>query len=83
MKTIIATVLIICIVAAVIFILPLLIMFCSYVFGIEMDEYGNLRECIGCPEYDKRGCGECKINKKAERIRAKQEKKHRRKEKLH
>lgn len=91
MKTIITIAVIIIIVTVVLFVLPFLVMLLSYICGVEMGEDGSLRECIGCPEYDRRYCEKCKENKRAEKIRARQEKrykrqqekKHRRKERLH
>ena len=67
------------IVAAVLFILPFAIMFFSYIFGIDMNEQGDLLECIGCPVNDKRICEHnCNFVK---RIRRKNEREERRKRK--
>lgn len=75
MKTIITVILIIVAVAAVLFILPFAIMFFSYIFGIDMDEDGELHECIGCPYRTCPDCEkDCKIQEYAKR---KQEKKNR------
>lgn len=75
MKTIITVILIIVAVAAVLYILPLAIMFFSYIFGIDMDEDGELKECIGCPKLGETDfCeNECYIHKRAEKIWAKME----------
>ncbi len=65
MKTAITVILIIVAVAAVLFFLPLIIMFFSYVFGIDMDEDGGLHECIGCPNESDYCTEECRIYKKS------------------
>lgn len=75
MKTVITVVLIIVAVAAVLFILPFIILMFSFVFGIDMDEDGELKECIGCPKLGETDfCeNECYIHKRAEKIWAKME----------
>lgn len=75
MKTIITVILIIVAVAAVLYILPFAIMFFSYIFGIDMDEDGELKECIECPKLGETDfCeNECYIHKRAEKIWAKME----------
>lgn len=79
MRTIIIAISIMVIVAAVLFILPFAIMFFSYIFGIDMNEQGDLLECIGCPVNDKRICEHnCNFVK---RIRRKNEREERRKRK--
>ena len=77
MRTVIIAISIMVIVVAVLFILPFAIMFFSYIFGIDMNEQGNLLECIGCPVNDKRICEHnCNFVK---RIRRKNEREKRRK----
>ena len=66
MKTAITTILIIVAVAAVLFFLPLIIMFFSYVFGIDMDEDGCPNESDYCTE-------ECRIYKKYQKRLARME----------
>ena len=79
MRTVIIAIFIMVILAAVLFILPLAIMFFSYIFGIDMNEQGDLLECIGCPVNDKRICEHnCNFVK---RIRRKNEREERRKRK--
>lgn len=79
MRTVIIAIFIMVILAAVLFILPLAIMFFSYIFGIDMNEQGDLLECIGCPVNDKRICEHnCSFVK---RIRRKNEREERRKRK--
>ena len=59
--------------AAVLFFLPLIIMFFSYVFGIDMDEDGGLHECIGCPNESDYCTEECRIYKKYQKRLARME----------
>jgi len=73
MKTAITVILIIVAVAAVLFFLPLIIMFFSYVFGIDMDEDGGLHECIGCPNESDYCTEECRIYKKYQKRLARME----------
>jgi hypothetical protein len=62
-------VLIIAVVAAVVFIIPIILFTLSYVFGTDIHEDGSLRECIGCPVTDKEVCKkECSYYKSAEKI---------------
>ena len=72
MKAVIIAILIIVAVAITLF-HPLIIMFFTYVFGIDMDENGGLHECIGCP-YENDYCIEkCKIYKKYQKRLTKME----------
>ena len=75
MKTIITVILIIVAVAAVLFILPFIILMFSFTFGIAMNEEGELQECIGCPKLGETDfcVNECYIYKRAEKIWAKME----------
>lgn len=79
MRTVIIAIFIMVILAAVLFILPLAIMFFSYIFGIDINEQGDLMEYIGCPVNDKSICEHnCSFVKK---IRRKNEREERRKRK--
>ena len=75
-----AIITLICLLAIVI--MPVIAFF-NYIFSIEVDENGSIRECIGCKEYEsipealsdgtsaKEYCENCKIYKKAQKIIAK------------
>jgi hypothetical protein len=50
------------------FIISILILALSYIFGTDTHEDGGLRECIGCPIEDKEVCEkECRYYKNAEK----------------
>lgn len=50
----------------------LIIALLRFLFTIEVDDNGGVRECIGCHSYDNiEYCENCKIHKKAQKIIAK------------
>ena len=79
----IAPFIIVAAVCALVVVAGLIIALLRFLFTVEVDDDGGIRECIGCNSYDNvplalRGettraeyCGNCKIYKKAQKIIAK------------